>query len=160
MWGMRGLVLVASGFSSAATLLVRSCSSLQEAENRHDCKQCPAPLIIACLCMYCVCCPAPTDTRVEQVVAAGSGSSPAVVKLSGGRSISASKGVVVAVEGPAAAQLLGSALQVRLPFCCLCLVAGDLLQVSVLNKHRCTATKRCTGPLRYASWTASCLPVN
>lgn len=52
-----------------------------------------------------------TDTKVEQVTAAGSGSSPAVVKLAGGRSISASKGVVVAVEGPAAAQVLGSALQ-------------------------------------------------
>lgn len=54
----------------------------------------------------------PADTKVEQVVA-GSGSSPAVVKLSGGGSISASKGVVVAVEAPAAAKILGQALQVR-----------------------------------------------
>lgn len=62
--------------------------------------------------MCCVCCGGAADTEVEQVVAAGPGSSPAVVKLAGGRSINASKGVVVAVEGPAAAQLLGSALQV------------------------------------------------
>lgn len=60
-----------------------------------------------------VLCRCAADTQVEQVVAAGPGSSsPAVVKLAGGRSIKASKGVVVAVEGPAAAQLLGSALQV------------------------------------------------
>jgi hypothetical protein len=63
---------------------------------------------VRAVCMSCVW---PVGTTVDQVVS-GSGSSPAVVKLAGGRSISASKGVVVAVEGPAAAQLLGQALQV------------------------------------------------
>lgn len=47
------------------------------------------------------------------VSAASGGSSAAVVKLAGGSSISASKGVVVAVEGPEAARLLGQALEVR-----------------------------------------------
>lgn len=45
-------------------------------------------------------------------VSASSGSGPAVVELAGGGSISASKGVVVAVEGPEAARLLGQSLQV------------------------------------------------
>lgn len=53
--------------------------------------------------------------KVDAVVSAPSGgSSAAVVKLAGGSSISASKGVVVAVEGPEAARLLGQALEVRL----------------------------------------------
>jgi hypothetical protein len=46
-------------------------------------------------------------------VSAAAGSSPAVVQLSNGSRISASKGVVVAVEGPEAARLLGQAMQVR-----------------------------------------------
>lgn len=49
--------------------------------------------------------------KVDAVTSA-SGSEPAVVQLSGGGSINASKGVVVAVEGPEAARLLGQALQV------------------------------------------------
>lgn len=66
--------------------------------------------------------PTPTLTRTHPThshsgvkvdkVAPASGSEPAVVQLSGGSSISASKGVVVAVEGPEAARLLGQALQV------------------------------------------------
>lgn len=51
-----------------------------------------------------------TGVKVDKVAPA-SGSEPAVVQLSGGSSISASKGVVVAVEGPEAARLLGQALQ-------------------------------------------------
>lgn len=87
----------------------------------------PKPLRTCCLRVLIL----PVGTKVDQVVA-GSGSSPAVVKLAGGRSISASKGVVVAVEGPAAAKLLGQALQVCKGGQCRDGVAGH----SWLHAHR------------------------
>lgn len=43
---------------------------------------------------------------------AATGNAPAQVQLAGGGSISAPKGVVVAVEGPEAARVLGQALEV------------------------------------------------
>jgi hypothetical protein len=54
----------------------------------------------------------PTGTKVDAVTPAAGGA-PARVQLAGGGSISARRGVVVAVEGPEAARILGTALQVR-----------------------------------------------
>jgi hypothetical protein len=48
---------------------------------------------------------------VERIEAGAGG--PACVVLSDGRSVTAARGVVVATQGPEAARLLGTRLQVR-----------------------------------------------
>jgi hypothetical protein len=52
-----------------------------------------------------------SDTRVQQVFGAAAGS-PARVQLANGQTVTAAKGVVVAVEGPEAWRLLGGAMDV------------------------------------------------
>jgi hypothetical protein len=52
-----------------------------------------------------------SDTRVQQVFGAAAGS-PARVQLADGQTVTAAKGVVVAVEGPEAWRLLGGAMDV------------------------------------------------
>lgn len=55
--------------------------------------------------------PTSADTQVQHVVAAKNGSPPQV-QLASGQTISAPKGVVVAVEGPEAWRILGEAMDV------------------------------------------------
>ncbi len=57
-------------------------------------------------------CTLATGTKVQQVVGQ-EGNQPARVVLADGQSVVARRGVVVAVEGPEAQRLLGSALEVR-----------------------------------------------